>query len=390
MGTREAKSANFLSYGETMSNSVVHLVNLKEQYSSIKAEVQEVMTRVVESTQFILGHEVQALEAEFAGYCGVRHGVGVASGTDALYLALLAVGVGPGHEVITAPNTFIATAAAVSHTGARVRFVDIEPDTYNMDPDLLERAITPRTRAILPVHLYGHPADMDPILRLAEKHGLQVIEDAAQSHGARYCGRRAGSLGHAACFSFYPGKNLGAYGDGGMVVTNDDRIAGKLRLLRDHGREDKYHHIIEGYNSRLDALQAAVLRVKLRRLDQWNALRRERAACYSNLLCDMGLGLPAVVGDVEHVFHLYVLRTSLRQQLQAELSRAGIETGIHYPVPLHLQPAYAKLGYRQGDFPRAEAIAKEILSLPLYPELSDTDLERVVEEIGIFCRSTAT
>ncbi len=370
-----------------MTDSVIPLVNLKQQYSSVKSEVHEAMSRVLDSAQFIQGSEVEGLEQEFAAYCGARHAIGVASGTDALYLSLLAVGVGTGHEVITVPNTFIATAAAISHTGAAVRFVDIDPATYNIDPSLIEKAVTPRTRAILPVHLYGQPADMDAVIEIADRHGLVVIEDACQAHGAYYRGRRTGVLGHAACFSFYPGKNLGAFGDGGMVVTDEDGIAWKLRLLRDHGREDKYHHVIEGYNSRLDALQAAILRVKLKRLDQWNSMRRYHASRYSKLLEGLGLGLPVTNGDVEHVFHLYVVRAHARQELQEALAAAGIETGIHYPVPLHLQPAYKHLGYNQGDFPVSEAAAPEIVSLPMYPELSESDLERVARVVGEFCNS---
>ncbi|MDP2727907.1 MAG: DegT/DnrJ/EryC1/StrS family aminotransferase, partial [Dehalococcoidia bacterium] len=367
-----------------MSSRRVPLVNLKEQYETIKLEVLEAIHRVLDSAHFVQGSEVEALEDEFAAYCGARHAVAVASGTDALYLSLLALGLGPGQEVITVPHTFIATAAAIRHCGASLRFVDIDPDTYTMDPGLIERQITFRTRALLPVHLYGHPASMDKILEIAQRHALLVVEDAAQAHGARYRGQRVGTFGHVSCFSFYPGKNLGAYGDGGMVVTNEDEVAQKVRLLRDHGRDGKYRHVVEGYNSRLDALQAAILRVKLKHLDEWNARRRKRASSYGRLLDGLGLGLPKVDGEVEHVFHLYVVRVRHRQELQDYLAKADIETGIHYPIPLHLQPVYQDLGYQEGQFPETEAAAQEVLSLPMCPELTDEDLQRVAEAMSLF------
>lgn len=367
-----------------MANTRIPLVDLKQQYLAIKGEVQEAINRVIDSAQFIQGMEVEELENEFAEYCGARYGVAVSSGTDALQLSILALGLGPGDEVLTVPNTFIATAAAISHSGASVRFVDIDPETYNIDPRLIENEIGPHTKAILPVHLYGHPADMGQIMDIARRYNLRVIEDAAQAHGARYRGRRVGTFGDMSCFSFYPGKNLGAYGDGGMVVTDDGGLAEKVRLLRDHGRQGKYNHVLEGFNSRMDAIQAAILRVKLKYLDDWNALRRERAACYEKLLEGTELRLPTVRGDVEHVFHLYVVRAPERHEMQEQLNRLAIDTGVHYPIPLHLQEAYWKLGYQRGDFPRAEAAAQEILSLPMFPELADRDLERVVEGITLF------
>ncbi len=359
----------------------VPLVDLRSQYLSIKEEVMEAVCRVLDSSRFIQGVEVEALEQEFAAYCGANYGVAVASGTDALYLSLLAIGIGPGQEVITVPHTFIATAAAISRCGASVRFVDIDPETYNMDPALIEGEITSRTRAILPVHLYGHPAEMDRINDIARRYGLVVVEDAAQAHGARYHGQRVGSFGLMACFSFYPGKNLGAYGDGGMVVTSDAELARKVRLLRDHGRDGKYLHVVEGLNSRLDAIQAAVLRVKLGYLDLWNALRRERAAYYASFLNGLGLDLPGTMAYAEHIFHLYVVRSGQRDALQASLGAAGVQTGVHYPIPLHLQPAYGHLGYQEGQFPVAEMVARQVLSLPIYPELTERGIELVAEAI---------
>lgn len=349
----------------------VELVDLGAQYRSIQQEVREEIDSVLASARFNLGPNVYQLEEEFAAYCRVAHAVGVASGTDALYLALKALGVGAGDEVITVPFTFIATVEAIALCGARPVFVDIDPRTYAMDPASLAAAITPRTRAIVPVHLYGLPADMDSIMAVASRHGLAVVEDACQAHGSEYRGHRVGSLGHAAAFSFYCSKNLGAYGDGGMVVTDDPALARKVRLLRNHGEVQRYRHSVLGTTSRLDELQAAVLRVKLRYLDIWNEARRTWAEEYRDRLDDVpGLSLPYEPAYGKHVYHLFVVRHPQRDALRRRLGRLGIATGIHYPVPAHLQPACAFLGYRAGDFPEAERAAREVLSLPMYPELT--------------------
>lgn len=341
------------------------------------------MVQVLERGDFILGQEVSLFEEEFAAYCGVAHGVAVDSGTTALEMALRAYKIGPGDEVITAANTFIATALAISYTGATPVLVDIHPSTYTMDPLQLESAITPRTKAIIPVHLYGHPADMDPILAIARRHNLVVIEDAAQAHGAQYKGKRVGSLGDAAAFSFYPAKNLGAYGDGGMVVTNDPQIADTVRMLRNYGQRTKYYHEARGFNRRLDTLQAAILRVKLQHIDEWNAQRVHHAKMYDALLANTsnGLVLPIQAPYAESVYHLYVVRSTNRDLLKSRLSDRHIATGIHYPVPIHLQPAYRDLGYKAGDFPITEQFAKEILSLPMYPEMQLEAIEYVAATI---------
>ena len=358
----------------------IPLVDLKAQYATIKTEVDAAITRVVNNAAFILGPEVKAFEQEFASFCEARYSVGISSGTDALHLALRACGVGLGDEVVTTPFTFIATSEAISMCGARPVFCDIDPRTYNIDPSQIEARITSHTKAIVPVHLYGQPADMDPILELARRHNLRVVEDAAQAHGARYKGRRVGTLADVACFSFYPGKNLGAYGDAGAVVTNDDEIAGKVRLLRDHGRRDKYEHLIEGYGNRLDALQAAILRAKLPHLKEWNASRQALATAYT---CSSTKPIqpPFVPEWAEPVWHLYVVRVKERRQVQEYLKQAGIATGVHYPIPLHLQPAYRELGYKVGDFPHSEIAAKEVLSLPLYPELPAEQLQAIVSTL---------
>jgi dTDP-4-amino-4,6-dideoxygalactose transaminase len=343
--------------------------------------VQGAMAEVLAATAFIGGAAVARFEREFAAYCEAAHCVGVANGTDSLELSLRALGIGPGDEVITVPNTFIATAAAITAVGATPVFVDVDPDTYQMDVSLLPAALTPRTRAIMPVHLYGHPADLDPIMALAAEHDLYVIEDAAQAHGARYKGRRVGGIGHVGSFSFYPGKNLGAYGDGGAVVTNSAELAARIRQLADHGRTDKYSHAVVGRNSRLDGLQAAVLGVKLRHLDGWNAARRRIAAELGERLAGLPVATPVVATDVEPVFHLYVIRTEDREALQRSLDEAGIASGIHYPIPLHLQPAYADLAHAEnlwpGSFPVAEEHASRILSLPIYAELTSEELDRI-------------
>lgn len=362
----------------------VQFVDLGAQHASIAADVEQAMANVIARTAFILGDEVRQFEADFAAFCDVEHAIGVDSGTSALELALLALGIGSGDEVITAANTFIASALAITATGATPVLVDCDPDTYNIDPTKIEAAITERTKALLPVHLYGQPADMDPILEIARRHDLFVVEDSAQAHGARYKGRRAGSMGHAAAFSFYPAKNLGAYGDGGMVVTNDAETADRLQMLRNYGQRKKYHHDSIGFNRRLDTIQAAVLGTKLPHLDGWNASRRKLADRYAELLAGMPLELPVVPEWAEPVFHLYVVRVDDREALQAHLQDAGVFTGIHYPVPIHLQPAYASLGYKPGDFPVTEAYAPRILSLPMYPELPPADLDIVADAMASY------
>lgn len=366
--------------------SQIPFVDLKAQYSAIVDEVNAAISTVLERTDFILGESVSMFEEEFAAYCEASYAVGLDSGTSALELALRAFDIGSGDEVITAANTFIATALAISYTGARVVLVDVDPSTYTIDPAEVEKAITPRTKAIIPVHLYGQPADMEPIMQIADRHGLVVIEDACQAHGAKYKGKRVGSIGHAAAFSFYPAKNLGAYGDGGMLVTSDKRVDESLRMLRNYGQREKYHHGLRGYNRRLDTLQAAVLRTKLKYLDDWNAARRRHVAQYNLLL---GENPSKVVTPVqreyaEPVCHLYVIQVNDRDGLQARLNDQGISSGIHYPVPIHLQPAYQGLGYGRGDFPIAEKQAQRILSLPMYPELASDAIERVAAAIGEF------
>lgn len=355
----------------------VPFVDLRTQRESIASEVQAAITSVMERGDFVLGADVERFEAEFAEYLGAVHAVGVGSGGAALELALRAYGIGGSDEVITAANTFVATVLAIVAVGARPVLVDVDSKTLNMDPDALAAAITPRTRAVIPVHLYGQPADLDRILAVAARHHLVVIEDTAQAHGARYHGRRAGTFGHAAAFSFYPSKNLGAYGDGGLVATNDARIAETLRMLRNYGQRAKYHHAIVGTNSRLDTLQAAILRVKLGHLDHWNCCRQEHAARYDRLLSGLPIEVPVVAPAVEHVFHLYVIQADARDELQRSLRSEEIETGIHYPVPVHCLEACTDLGYRRGAFPVTEAAAQRILSLPMYAELTSAQIERV-------------
>ncbi|MGE5618687.1 MAG: DegT/DnrJ/EryC1/StrS family aminotransferase [Sphingomonadaceae bacterium] len=374
-----------ISSDRTLSR--VPFVDLAAQYASIEHEVNDAISKNLHQTDFILGQEVRLFEEDFASFCEVDHAVGVDSGTSALELALRAYGIGPGDEVITAANTFIATALAISYTGARPVLVDADPETYTLDTSLLEKAITPRTKAVIPVHLFGHPADMDRIQEIARRHGLVVIEDACQAHGARYKGRRVGSIGHAAAFSFYPGKNLGAYGDGGMVVTGDAKVAETLRMLRNYGQQKKYHHQLKGFNRRLDTLQAAILRVKLRHLEEWNQARRLRARHYGELLAGQDLILPVEAGEVEPVYHLYVIRVADRDGLAAHLREQGIDTGIHYPIPIHLQPAYQELGLGPGSFPVAEEHSRQLLSLPMYPELTPEDTRRVAEAVSGFLAS---
>jgi len=363
---------------------VIPFMDLKRQINAIQDDVATAIQEVLASGWFILGQQVEAFEGEFASYCNAQFGVGVGSGTEALHLALLACGIGPGDEVITAPNTAVFTVLAISFAGATPIFVDIHPESYNLDPVFLGEKITPRTKAIMPVHLYGQPADMEPILRIARQYGFKVIEDAAQAHGAEYHGRKVGSIGDIGCFSFYPTKNLGAYGDGGMVVTDDEEIAEKIRLLRNGGQRNRYHHVIRGYNSRLDEIQAAILRVKLRRLDEWNDARRERARLYNEMLDNSDVVTPAEMAYGKHVYHLYATRSKHRDELREHLGARGVGTLIHYPIPVHLQEAYRDLGLHRGDFPVAEKCADEILSLPLYPELQEAEIERIVAAITSF------
>jgi dTDP-4-amino-4,6-dideoxygalactose transaminase len=372
----------------------VPALDLKAQYQTIRDEIDAVIRSVVESQYFILGPEVAGFESEVAAYCKVGHAIGCASGSDALLLPLMAWGIGPGDEVITTPYSFFATAGAIWRTGARPVFVDIEPDTYDLDPARLESAITPRTRAIIPVHLYGQAAEMDPILDVARRHGLYVLEDAAQAIGALDRGRPVGTLGHASAFSFYPSKNLGAFGDAGMVTTDDPSLAKQVARLRVHGMEPKYHHHEVGFNSRLDALQAAVLRVKLRHLDAWTADRRQAADRYRALFSAYGLadtvGLPAERPGLVHVYNQYVIRVpeSERDALRAHLTARRVGTEIYYPIPLHLQPCFAPLGHKPGDFPHAEAAARQTLALPMYPELTPEAQRHVVASIAELLRGT--
>ena len=359
----------------------VPYLDLKAQYRSIKPEIDAAVASVLESCQFILGPEVASFEQEFASYCGTSECITLNSGTSALHLALLAAGVGPGDEVITVPFTFVASVAAVLYAGARPVLVDIDPRSFTMDPSAVEAAITPRTKAILPVHLYGQTADMDPIMEAARRHGLVVIEDAAQAHGAKYKGRPAGSIGDIACFSFYPAKNLGAYGEGGAVTTNNPEYARTIRMLRDWGQEGKYRHVLRGYNHRMEGLQGAILRVKLRHLDSWTEQRRALARRYDDLLAGCEVRLPVEMPWARHVYHVYTFRTDHRDNLQALLLDEGIQTAIHYAVPAHLQPAYSDLGYRKGSFPHAEAAAEQVLSLPMYPELSEEAIEKVANAL---------
>ena len=365
---------------ELPATTGVPFVDLQAQYASIKADVDRAVAQVLQRGDFVLGQAVERFEADFAAYLGVGHACGVGNGGDAIELALRACGIGPGDEVITAANTFIATVQAIAAAGATPVLVDVDPLFYTIDPDAAAAAVTPRTRAIVPVHLYGQPADMGAVQAIAARHDLVVVEDAAQAHGARERGRRAGSAGRAAAFSFYPSKNLGAAGDGGMVVTSDADVANRVRLLRNYGQQAKYSHVTPGRNSRLDTLQAAVLAVKLRRLDEWNAARRRHAESYRERL-EGRVRVPAVRPGAEHVFHLFVVEVDGRDDVQRRLGERQIHTGIHYPVPVHLQPACAPLGYRAGDFPVTEAAAARILSLPMYPELTEAQIDYVCEAL---------
>ena len=371
---------------------MVPFFDLTRQYKRIKGEILSATQRVCETGRFILGEEVSAFEKEFSHYCGVRYGVGVGSGTDALYLALKAAGIGEGDEVVTVANSFIATALAISFTGAKPLFVDIDPKTYTMDPNHLELLLKhqkakgsgPKIKAILPVHLYGHPADMDSMMEIADRYDLVVIEDACQAHGAKHGRRKVGSFGTMGCFSFYPTKNLGGYGDGGMVVTAHQEYERKLRLLRCYGESKKYRHILKGHNSRLDEIQAAILRVKLKYLDQWNEERRRKAKIYTEQLSPLSVVCPSERKGAKHVFHLYAIQTSQRDSLQAFLKEKGIETLIHYPIPIPLQKAYQEMGYRRSNFPLTDQWSRKILSLPFFPEMKESEMEEVARQIKIY------
>lgn len=357
----------------------VRLGDLIGQYQTIKDEIDGAFAAVMASGAFILGPEVKSLEAEIAEICGVAHGIGVNSGTDALLISMLALGFGPGDEVITTPFTFFATAETISITGATPVFADINPATFNLDPSAVEAAITPKTKAIVPVHLYGQAAEMDPLKAIAEKHGLAIVEDAAQIIGGSYKERPAGSLGNMAAFSFYPTKNLGAFGDAGMIVTNDDNLAEQARLLRFHGSGGSYFYKRVGYCSRIDAMQAAFLRVKLRHLSRWNELRRSHAAIYNEKLANSAVITPVEAPGCHHIYHQYTIRSTNRDALKAHLADRGVDSGIYYPLALHLQEVYRDLGYRPGSLPNSEAAAREVLSLPVYPELKPGDIEYVAD-----------
>jgi dTDP-4-amino-4,6-dideoxygalactose transaminase len=359
----------------------IPFVDLQAQYQTIAPEINAAIQGVLDRSDYILGDEVRLFEDDFAKYIGTAYALSVGSGLDALELALRAYGIGPGDEVITAANTFIATVLAIVAVGAKPVLTEMDPITYNIAPAAIEAAITSRTRGIMPVHLYGQPADMEPIVAIARKHNLLLIEDAAQAHGAKYAGKRAGSWGDAAAFSFYPGKNLGAYGDGGIITTDDAAVAEKIRYLRNYGQTVKYEHAIAGTNSRLDTIQAAILRVKLRYLDRWNALRNEHATAYSAALADGPFVLPKIALNRTHIFHLYVVQTENRAAIQEFLNQRGIATGIHYPIPIHFQEACKSLGYHRGDFPVTERAATRILSLPIFPELTAQQREFIADTL---------
>jgi dTDP-4-amino-4,6-dideoxygalactose transaminase len=368
----------------------ISFIDLEKQYEEIKKEIKIGLEAVFRKSNFILGEEVRKFEEEFARYCGVKFAVGVNSGTDALFLGLLSLGIGKGDEVIVPAFTYIATSLAVSYTQAKPVFVDIEEDTFNLDVKKIERAITPRTKAIIPVHLYGHPVDMGQLLRVARKYNLKIVEDCAQAHGAEYkfqvtsnqkpVTRKVGAIGDIGCFSFYPTKNLGACGDGGMVVTNNENTYNRLLMLRDYGRKNRYEHIMKGYNSRLDTVQAVILLAKLKRLDRWNQMRRQKARLYHRLLKkNVHILLPIEKPYARHVYHIFAIRIKNRDRVCEKLKKEGISVLIHYPIPLHLQEVYRELGYKRGDFPVAEKVAKEIVSLPMYPHLKKDDIRKVVQ-----------
>ena len=361
---------------------MIPLLDLGAQYQQVGAELETAVLQVLRSGRYILGEPVAQFERDFADYCGTRHAVAVNSGTSALHLALLAAGIGRGDEVITTPFTFVATVAAILLAGARPVLVDVDPVTLTLDPAQVEAAISPATKAIIPVHIYGQMADMDPLMLLANRRGLVVIEDACQSHGAEYRGRRAGGLGLAGCFSFYPGKNLGACGEGGLLVTDSDAVATAARCLRDWGQKERYNHIAKGFNYRMDAIQGAALGVKLKYLEEWTEKRRRHARHYDQLLHGIGpIERPVEMRGRRHVYHVYAIRSRDRTMLQESLAAQGIQTGLHYPIPVHLQPAYADLGYRRGDFPVSELAAQQVLSLPMYPELTPAQMDTVAEAL---------
>jgi dTDP-4-amino-4,6-dideoxygalactose transaminase len=363
----------------------IPFVDLKSLHREIKDDLREVFDRVLDNSTFVLGPEVQRFEQEFAAYCGTEHCVAVNTGTAAIHLALAALSIGPGDEVITVPHTFIATAEAITAVGAKPVFIDINPVSFTMDPSLLEAAITRKARAIIPVDLYGQVADMDPILEIANRHGIPVIEDACQAHGAEYRGRKAGAFGVAGCFSFYPGKNLGACGEGGAVTTNDADLAQRIRLWRDHGSSKRYEHIFPGLNMRMEGIQGGILSVKLKYLDRWNSQRRQAASAYNKALANTDIEVPTEMDYGRHVYHLYVIQSENRDALREQLSDAGIESGLHYPTPLHFQEAYRFLGYKQGDFPVTERVKSRILSLPIYPGIDPKAVERVTSELRESC-----
>jgi dTDP-4-amino-4,6-dideoxygalactose transaminase len=362
----------------------IPLVDLKAQYAEIRSEVDAAVGRVIANADFILGKDVEEFEAEYTRYCEAAHCVALDSGLSALELGMRALGIGPGDEVITPAHSFIASSSAISFTGATPVWVDSDPQTYNIDPKLIKAAITPRTKAIMPVHLYGQPADMEPIMEIARRHKLLVVEDACQAHGARYRGRRVGTIGDIAAFSFYPGKNLGAYGDAGALVTNNAEVAKTVHDMRNYGQRKKYEHAFLAWNRRMDTLQAAILRAKLPHLEAWNTARRRHASAYDELLAGSGLGLPHTAPGVEHVFHLYVVQSERRDALLAHLADGGVHGGIHYPVPIHLQEAYRPAGKGAGSFPVAEAVTPRVLSLPMYPELGEDQLQRVADAVASF------
>lgn len=360
----------------------VPFLDLKIHHEPVREEICAAMMEVISKSAFAGGPYVAAFEKDFAAYCGAKYAIGCGNGTDALWLALIGLGVKNGDEVITVPATFMATAEAISYSGAKPVFVDIDPVTYNMDPAQLEKAITPRTKAIIPVHLMGQTADMAPILSIAARHGIPVVEDACQAHGAEYKGQKAGTMGAAGCFSFYPGKNLGAWGEAGAVITSDASLCEKMMVFRDHGQAKKYHHSMIGWNARMDGIQGAVLKVKLKHLDSYNNGRRSRAALYKQLLGDVEqICLPTEASYGKHIYHIYAIRTQKRDALMKELGARGIGCGIHYPIPVHLQDAYAFLGHKRGSFPVAERCASEFLSLPMFPELTDEQVHQVAREL---------
>jgi dTDP-4-amino-4,6-dideoxygalactose transaminase len=363
----------------------IPFVDLTLLHREIESELRDVFSRVLTSSSFILGPEVERFEREFAAYCGTKHCVAVNSGTAALHLTLAALGIGQGDEVITVPHTFIATAEAIVAVDAIPVFVDIAAPSFCMDPELVEAAITTRTRAIIPVHIYGQTADMDPISAIAKRYGIPIVEDACQAHGAEYRGRKAGSLGIAGCFSFYPGKNLGACGDGGAVTTDDTALAVRLRMWRDHGSAKKYEHQFCGYNMRMESLQAGILSVKLKYLDLWNTQRRNAAHYYAAALAGTNIALPVEMSYGRHVYHLYVVQAPDRGELRQQLTDAGVESGLHYPIPLHLQEAFRHLGYTKGDFPMTEGATERIISLPIYPGLTTEAIDRVATELQESC-----